>query len=826
MNPDHPDAPPPSVDPAAETDSMKSPRLAAAATRALSTTRRIVLAGAAVGVTFPLLGAPARFPGADWEIVAPEAVGVDAARLKAAVDYLDATWGRDGARELFLVRHGRALWVGPDADASHTIFSCTKTFTSAVLGLLVDDGKCALDDLAVKHRPELDDQHPLYGRIRLRHLASMCGGYRGEVVDKRPDQPWGDVMKYLNPREPYFEAGTHVQYNDHDVFVLGRILTGLAGEPLRDVFQRRIAGPIGIRDWAWGVSGTIDGIALNNPPGNPGGSGAGGVKISPRELARFGLLMLNRGNWNGRQLLSAAFVDEATSNRVPLTGGFRNRDFRGRYGFYWWTNGEMVNGRRPWPSAPPRTYMSHGNGGNFCCVVPEWDLVIVRTGAPVRDADRAWDGFFARLAPALAPVGAAVAAPRHSPPAPAAAAQPPSVPSGGTAPPAPPRDAPHRIGDWTINRWAGLDVVGDPRGHAMHLVFRDEMTLFYVRSDDEGWTWSRPESIVNSGLHPRLALDSAGTLHLVYCSARGKHPGDRLPNDGWYQTRRAGRWSSPEKLNQPSEGALDVRVAVDGNDNVHVLYWAPGTESREMGEHERHRCWYRRKPAGASAFEPALCFENSAAPGASSHGAIAVGPQGEIHLLYRTFQTAPSWLGNLEHRIRNQDGSWRGEPAVYRGTFWADHSLAAAVDLRGTLYVAGYTFRPHGFRFKVYQRPAGVDALQEVFSEADTYGTSSGIVASPEGGVWAVGSGNWSTRSRPGTPRSSWYYRDAAAAAWTQGFLSPAEAANVDVFCEGPRLLWHRGRVQAFYPERGADGKFRLYQRILTPPRPGDRAQP
>lgn len=804
---------------------MTTFRFVAPATRLLAFARRFVLAGAAGAGALPTPAAPARFPGADWEVVAPEVEGVDSARLKAAVEYMDAHWGRDGARELFIARHGRAIWIGPDADVSHTIFSCTKTFTSAVLGLLVDDGRCALDDLAVAHLPEIDDEHPLYGRIQLRHLASMCGGYRGEVVDKRPDQPWGDVMKYLNPREPYFEAGTHVQYNDHDVFLLGRLLTRLAGETLQDVFQRRIAGPIGIRDWAWGVSGTVDGLALNNPPGNPGGSGAGGVRISPRELARFGLLMLNRGNWNGRQLLSAAFVDAATSNRVPVSAGFRNRDFRGRYGFYWWTNGEVINGRRPWPAAPPRTYMSHGNGGNFCGIVPEWDLVIVRTGAPVRDSDQAWNGVFERLAPAMGAPGAA--------PSPRAGATVPTPSEPGNRPPGVPgdggdrttRDAPHRIGDIAIDRWPGLDVVGDPRGSTMHLVYRDGMTLSHLRSADEGWTWSRPERIVTSGLHPRLALDSAGTLHLVYCSAREKHAGDRLPNDGWYRTWRRGHWSPPVKLNQPSEGALDVRVAVDGNDHVHVLYWAPGTESREMGDHDRHRCWYRRKPAGAAAFEPALCFENSVASGASSHGAVAVGPRGEVHLVYRTFQTAPSWMGNLEHRVRDKDGAWRGDPIPYRGTFWADHSLSAAVDLRGVLYVAGYTFRPQGYRFRCYRREAGSDRLQEIFSAADTYGTSTGLVVTPAGDLWALGSGNWSTHSRPGTPRSSWYHRDVATETWSRQDLSATGAINVDVFCEGPRLLWHRGQVQVFYAEKGPDAKFRLYQRILTP-RPGDRAQP
>ena len=374
------------------------------------TTRRLFLQHAAatgIGLAFGSMRAladasraPGVFPGETWQRATPESQGVDPVKLKEAVDYMDQQFGPDGAKELVIIRNGYLIWEGPQADAYHPIWSCTKTFTGTVLGLLVEDGRCTLDTRAVEREVHLADQYPLYSRIKLRHLASMCGGYRGEVKDVREDQPWGDPMAFLNPREPYFEAGTTVQYNDHDVFLLGKILTLLAREPLQDVFQRRIAGPIGMTRWEWGVSGTVDGIPLNNPPGNPGGAGAGGVKTTARELARFGLLYLNRGNWNGRQLLSASYVDQATTNQVPISGKYRNHDFRGRYGFYWWVNGIMANGRRPWPSAPPKTYAAHGKGCNFCFVIPEWNMVVVRMGTVpistgnIAKGDRLCDEFF------------------------------------------------------------------------------------------------------------------------------------------------------------------------------------------------------------------------------------------------------------------------------------------------------------------------------------------------------------------------------------------------------------------------------------------------
>jgi CubicO group peptidase (beta-lactamase class C family) len=339
--------------------------------------------------------------GRELPTTSPEAQGVDGAKLKAAVAHMDDRFDPNGAKELVIVRNGCVIWTGPDVDAYHNIWSATKTFTSTVLGLLIADGKCGLDDLAVTYLPDLDDRYPIYSKIRLRHLASMSSGYKGQLVDVSTAQPWGDPMRYLEPAAPSYEPGTRVQYQDHQVFVLGAILTRLAGESLQSLFQRRIAEPIGLTHWDWGVSGELDGIKLNNAAGTP--SKAPGVQITARQLARYGLLYLNGGNWDGQQLLPASFVAEAGRNQVPGVGA--STFLHGRFGLYWWTNDIMPTGKRPWPAAPPRTYAAHGHGCNFCFVIPEWNMVVVRTGtAPIgKNAQQngLWNTFFAKLAEAM-----------------------------------------------------------------------------------------------------------------------------------------------------------------------------------------------------------------------------------------------------------------------------------------------------------------------------------------------------------------------------------------------------------------------------------------
>jgi len=184
-----------------------------------------------------------------------------------------------------------------------------------------------------------------------------------------------------------------------------RLATRLAGEPLRALFKRRVADPIGMTQWDWGTIGNVQGIALNNAPGNPAKPG---IQTTALQMARFGHLYLNVGNWNGKQLLPAAFVKEATRNQVPGVGA--SAFLQARYGFYWWTNDIKPDGKRPWPSAPPKTCTSHGHSANFCFVIPEWNMVVVRMGTTpiaagvrgVLEIESKWDAFFAKLAGALA----------------------------------------------------------------------------------------------------------------------------------------------------------------------------------------------------------------------------------------------------------------------------------------------------------------------------------------------------------------------------------------------------------------------------------------
>ncbi len=278
------------------------------------------------------------FPGSDWKQGTPPSQGVDAAKLDQAMEYLRDHSGGNGVKQAMVVRNGYVIWQGSEVDKVHGIWSCTKSFTSTVLGLLIEDGKATLDTLAKDYVPAMASAYP---KVTLRHFTTMTSGYHAVGDEPRGTYRHGPSRTPFDPCDtPLFAPGTQYAYWDSAMNQFGNVLTHIAGEPMAELFRRRIAEPIGMDpgEWRWGDFGTIDGLKINGGAGNSGNH----IFISARQMARFGLLFLNGGTWNGKQLIDGQWVRMATRAQVPTTIGLwpdSAADGRGVYGFNWWTNG-------------------------------------------------------------------------------------------------------------------------------------------------------------------------------------------------------------------------------------------------------------------------------------------------------------------------------------------------------------------------------------------------------------------------------------------------------------------------------------------------------
>ncbi len=316
------------------------------------------------------------FPGRRWREATPESQQVSSQKLAGAVAFLEESAGSNGVRRMVIIRNGRMIWKGSEADKKQGVWSVTKAFTSTANGLLIEDGKCTLDTLAAGFNPSLGEHYP---SVTLRHLATMTSGIDGVGGSYDCDAEGRcDANALVDPAAPFFAPGTKYMYWDEATQQYGFVLTKIAGEPLEDLLKRRILDPIGITRFGWKRDST--GKVPN---------WTGGIEISAADLARFGHLFLNRGNWNGKQLIDAAWVGEATRVQVPATIPdahlTSNRQGSGVYGYHWWPNGVRPDGKRRWPDAPPGTYARSGYNNNDLFVIPAWNMVTIRLGLDQRE---------------------------------------------------------------------------------------------------------------------------------------------------------------------------------------------------------------------------------------------------------------------------------------------------------------------------------------------------------------------------------------------------------------------------------------------------------
>ena len=325
-----------------------------------------------------LLSADPVFPGDEWTRAAPAEVGLTDAQIAAALQEWTRQTGPDGVSKTAIIRGGRLVHASDRSTEPNGLYSSTKSFTSTALGLLIADGVVELDTPAASIEPALG---PLYPNVTLRHFTTMTSGYSADGISRwegeNSDWSW---TPYL-PAEPLFPPGQAYAYWDEAQMMFGRTLTRAARRDLLALLRERVFDPIGIRESEWLPEGevVIDGRAV------PIRNGCTWLSLSAQDLARFGWLMRHEGRWDGRQLVPAAWVRQATRPQVsvdtPIGDTDRaNVDGRGCYGFNWWCNGTLAGGDRLMPDLPTDAFFSAGLKHNVCLVVPSWDLVAVRLG--------------------------------------------------------------------------------------------------------------------------------------------------------------------------------------------------------------------------------------------------------------------------------------------------------------------------------------------------------------------------------------------------------------------------------------------------------------
>ncbi len=344
-----------------------------------------------VWAALPLVGRQAPTPfaspaalGDGWETADPSQAGFDAARLRAAIKNL-AEGGLD-IHSVLVERHGRlvAEVYRPGKDRSvyslfahstdfgpttlHDTRSVGKSVVSLLLGIARGQGKLGnLATPAVDFYPDYPDlATPQRKAITLEHLLTMSSGLAwSEGGPGRDDEHrlyWKWSPCYYALSRPIAAApGTTFTYNSGGNAVLADILTRVTGTQLKEFARANLFEPLGITEWEW----TSD---LHGRP-----MSFTGLRMRPRDMAKLGRLVLNHGQWNGKQIVPADWIEASLQPRIST--GF---DGMG-YGYQWWTGTVAWQGRTlPWAAA-------FGNGSQRIFVVPGLDLAVVVTAGAYGD---------------------------------------------------------------------------------------------------------------------------------------------------------------------------------------------------------------------------------------------------------------------------------------------------------------------------------------------------------------------------------------------------------------------------------------------------------
>jgi CubicO group peptidase (beta-lactamase class C family) len=310
----------------------------------------------------------------------PEAQGIASSAILAFVEAADQ--GIDAMNSFMLVRHGQVVaegWWGPyDAQTPHILYSLSKSFTSTAVGLAIADGKLSLDDEVLKFFPEDAPPQPSVNlrAMRVRDLLRMATGQQTEPQVQRDAtaanaEPW--TKTFLAHPVP-FKPGTHFVYNSPATYMLSAIVQKVTGMTVLDYLRPRLFEPLGFDNPTWVAS----------PQGIT--AGAYGLMVRTEEIARFGQLYLQKGMWKGRQLIPAAWVEQATALQTS-NGSSPTSDWDQGYGYQFWR-------------CRHHAYRGDGAFGQYCIVMPDLDTVVAITSG-VRDMQRAMNLVWEKLLPAM-----------------------------------------------------------------------------------------------------------------------------------------------------------------------------------------------------------------------------------------------------------------------------------------------------------------------------------------------------------------------------------------------------------------------------------------
>ncbi len=308
----------------------------------------------------------------DLQRATPESQGVPSKAVTAFFDSIMSLKTTE-IHSALLMRHGKVIGeIHPKpfaAEYGHTLFSCSKTFLSAAVGIAIDENRLRVNDRLATFFPELlpDTISPWLAKMTVEDLLTMQSGIKPNGTIRTTEREW--VRKYLAlPVET--EPGSHFAYDSMCTYLLSAILSKVTGTSAFEYLRTRLLDPLHIKQVNWEYS-----------PENIT-TGGWGLYLQTESLAKFGQLLLSKGNWKGKQIISPTWVKQMMTPHAE-TG-------KDKYCY------------QMWECAHPNTARADGAYGQYIIVMPDEEMVAVITQSATGKAGAKEQQFlFRNLLPTL-----------------------------------------------------------------------------------------------------------------------------------------------------------------------------------------------------------------------------------------------------------------------------------------------------------------------------------------------------------------------------------------------------------------------------------------
>jgi CubicO group peptidase (beta-lactamase class C family) len=314
----------------------------------------------------------------------PEQQGIRSADIRKFLEAANNS-GQE-FHSLMILRHGHVVaegwWAPYSSEHRQQLYSVSKSFTSTAIGFAVSEGLLLVDDPVIKFFPEAvpAEVSANLAALKVKHLLMMSVGHAKDSILLLEASPRGVTWEKTFLSLPVvFEPGTQFMYNSGASYMLSSIVKRVTGKTAQAYLTPRLYKPLAITDATW--TENAEGVNM----------GASHLRMRTENLAKFGQLYLQKGKWNGKQVLPEKWIAEASAKQI--SNGANNSSWAYGYGYQFWLN-------------PPGGFRADGAFGQFSMVFPEQDAVVVITSESIATKitmQLVWDLLIPAMTPAPLP---------------------------------------------------------------------------------------------------------------------------------------------------------------------------------------------------------------------------------------------------------------------------------------------------------------------------------------------------------------------------------------------------------------------------------------